>query len=117
VTEKERNGQLRGLKPFVKGDARINRHGRPQGFDLVRKLAQQISHEEVTLSNGQKMSVAEAIFRAWAKDPKHQRDLIEYAFGKVPDKLETTGLENKPVLILHYGHQREKILGSGRTGL
>jgi len=106
VTENQRNGQRRGLKPFVKGDLRINRRGRPQGFDLVRKLAQQISHEEVTLSNGQKMSVAEAILRAWAKDPRHQRDFIEYAFGKVPDKVETTGLENKPTLILHYAHER-----------
>jgi len=35
-----------------------------------------------------------------------QKAFVEYAFGKVPDKLETTGLENKPVLILHYAHER-----------
>jgi hypothetical protein len=27
----------------------------------------------------------------------------------VPDKLETNPLENKQTLILHYGHERERI--------
>jgi hypothetical protein len=109
VTENQRNGQSRGLKPFVKGDLRINRHGRPLSFDLVRKLAQQISHEEVTLSNGQKMSVAEAILRSWvlSKEPALQRAFVEIAFGKVPPtKVETNALEPKTVLRLHFPHER-----------
>ena len=28
-----------GLQAFVKGDVRINRSGRPRGFDEMRKLA------------------------------------------------------------------------------
>ncbi len=48
--------------------------------------------------------MAEAILRQWAKDPKHQLDFIEYAFGKVPDKLETT-LEHKTKLFLNYSHE------------
>ena len=27
------------LKPFVKGDKRINRNGRPKSFDALRRLA------------------------------------------------------------------------------
>jgi hypothetical protein len=109
VTENQRNGQPGGLKPFVKGDSRINRHGRPRGFDQVRKLAQQISHEEVTLSNGQKISVAEAILRSWvrSKNPQLQKLFVEIAFGPVPPtKVETNALENKTTLILHYPHER-----------
>jgi hypothetical protein len=105
VTENQRNGQSRGLKPFVKGDSRINRHGRPLGFDLVRKLAQQVSHEEVTLSNGQKMSVIEAILRSWvlSKEPALQRALVEIALGKVPPtKVETNAPEPGTVLRLHF---------------
>jgi hypothetical protein len=111
VTENQRNGQPRGLKPFVKGDSRINRHGRPAGFDQVRKLAQQISHEEVTLSNGQKMSVVEAILRSWlrSKEPMLQIRFMEIAFGKVPDTPAANPLEKKRHLILHYAHEFDRL--------
>ena len=66
------------------------------------------------------MSCAEAILRSWAKsdEPQLQRAFVEYAFGKVPDKLETNPLENKTTLLLHYGHEKEKVererlLGNG----
>jgi hypothetical protein len=90
-------------KGFLPGDPRINRKGRPRSFDQLRALAQKIAHQELGES---KLTVAEAILRSWAKSPQHQRDFIEYAFGKVPDKLETTGLENKTTLILHFDHER-----------
>jgi len=31
--------------------------------------------------------------------------VFEYAFRKVPDKIETNPLENKTRLILHYAHE------------
>ena len=113
MTEDQTNGQPRGLKPFVKGDPRINRHGRPRGFDQVRKLAQAIAHEELTLSNGQKMSVVEAILRSWvvSKEPMLQIRFMEIAFGKVPDTPATDPFEDKPTIILHYAHEFDKIVG------
>jgi len=115
----ETQKQRAGLKPFTKGDPRINRKGRPRSFDELRKLAQAIAHEEVTDAEGNTMSCVEAILRAWAisDEPQLQRAFVEYAFGRVPDKLETDPLENKTTLILHYGHERprarpdERLLG------
>ena len=41
------------LKPFVKGDPRINRKGRPKSFDALRSLAQEIAHEAAKKSKEQ----------------------------------------------------------------
>src|SRR5262249_54865920 len=100
--------QKHGLKPFVKGDPRINRKGRPRSFDELRKLAQGIAQEAVTTSRGARITLAEAILRSWAesKEPQLQKAFMEYAFGKVPDKPDATELENKTTLILHYAHEK-----------
>jgi hypothetical protein len=98
-------------KPFAKNDSRINRDGRPHGFDEMRKLAQRIACEKVVDSEGNTVMCVEAVLRSWAKssEPQLQRAFIEYAFGKVPEKLDCETLENKQTLILHYGHQKEEI--------
>ena len=104
----QRNGQRRGLRPFVAGESRINRNGGPRGFDEMRKVALQLACETVTDNRGRRMSCAEAILRSWvhSKEPTLQKLFLEYAFGRVPDnKVEASGLENK-TLILHYGHER-----------
>ena len=74
------------LKPFVKGDPRINRKGRPKSFDALRELAQQIAHEPVMIGD-KKITVTEAILRQWAqsKNPQLQKGFLEIAYGKVPD--------------------------------
>ena len=94
--------------PREKGDPRINRKGRPRSFDQLRKLGQAIAGETVTTSRGARITLAEAILRRWAesKEPQLQKAFMEYAFGKVPDKLETNPLEGAKTLILHYGHER-----------
>ena len=99
--------------PFVKGDdPRRNLKGRPRTFDQARALALEVLHKELELKDksgkptGEKISVAEAILTSWAKTKQQQKDLIELAFGKVPDKIEATGLENKTTLVLHFDHEQ-----------
>jgi len=97
------------LKPFKKGDPRINRNGRPRSFDAWRKLTQEILTEVALDANGQpiiinghKATVAEMIARGWARDKKKQTELIEAAFGKVPQPLELGGKDGQPIQIQVY---------------
>lgn len=98
----------RNLKPFVKGDPRINRKGRPKSFDALRELAQSISHEaalkagEPLVIDGHTVTVAEAIMRQWAqsKDPRLQMAFVEYAYGKAPVQTQVTGDGGGPVDIV-----------------
>jgi hypothetical protein len=95
-------------KPFVKGDPRINRKGRPKSFDALRELAQQIAHEKAisggqpVVINGRTATLAEVIIRSWAmsKNPLLQRAFIEIAFGKVPDKLDVTSGGEKMCIVI-----------------
>ena len=95
------------LKPFTKGDPRINRKGRPKSFDALRELGQQIAHE-VALKNGEPIvieghvaTVSEMILRQWAqsKDPRLQMAFIEVAFGKAANKTEVTGKDGGAIII------------------
>ena len=86
------------LTPFVKGDPRINRNGRPKSFDALRTLAQQIAHETAkaggadVVIDGHKVTVTEAVLRQWfqSKDFQKQRAAMEIAFGKVPTPIDIT---------------------------
>jgi hypothetical protein len=102
-----------GMKPFVKGDPRINRKGRPRSFDHFRELALKVAGENLTLPSGEKITVAEALLRKCAKSNEAAllKTFFEYAFGKVPDKLEATGLENKTTLVLHYASENPRESG------
>jgi hypothetical protein len=96
------------LKPFKKGDPRINRKGRPKTFDALRALTQQIVHE-TAVKDGKPavyddgvnpphvMTNVEAIIRKWlgSGNPQLQRAAIEIAFGKVPENLNISS--DKPL--------------------
>lgn len=82
-------------KGFVKGDKRINRKGRPKSFDQLRALAQQIAHEPI--SEGNTITVAEAILRTMAKE--NPARFVEIAYGKVPDEVKHTGDASRPVVV------------------
>ena len=96
------------LKPFVKGDPRINRKGRPKNFDALRALAKMIANEKIEGkdTNGQPviMSRVELILRSWASSKGNwqlQKQFIEVAYGKVKDELELTGKDGSPIEITH----------------
>ncbi len=86
--------------PFVKGDdPRRNLKGRPKAFDHYHALAQKISDEELTLQDGRKITVGEAVLRSWAKskEPALQKLFADYAFGKVPDKVHMADGDGEPL--------------------
>src|SRR5436190_2117158 len=70
-------------KGFVKGDQRCNRKGRPNGFDELRRVAQQIMGEDAIWADGSVITRAELILRRWSrsKNPKQQMLFMEIAFG------------------------------------
>jgi hypothetical protein len=113
ITPKQREKMPGGItgKGFVKGDPRCNRSGRPKSFDQARALAQEILHRELQTKDGKMISVIEAILTHWAKSKEHQKSLLELAFGKVPDKIETD-LTLKTKHIMHWPHERPDLVSS-----
>lgn len=78
------------LIPFKKGDKRINRKGRPKNFDALRALAKMIANETMESKDGKVvMTRVEYILREWStsREEKKQRNLLETAYGKVPDEI------------------------------
>jgi len=60
------------------------------------------------------MTRLEAILRDWAgsKDAQKQIALVQYGYGKPPDKIETN-LARKTILRLHWPHERPDLLQTG----
>lgn len=91
---------------FKKNDARINRNGRPKAFDALRKLAQQIAHEEAVskgepvVINGRKATVTEVILRQWfqSQDFRKQQAAMEIAYGKTPIINEHSGTDGNEII-------------------
>jgi len=101
---------LANLRPFKKGDKRINRNGRPRSFDAVHLLAQKLARER--LSSGE-LAITD-LLRSWrdSHEPVLQKAFVEYAFGKVPDKIEST-IDDRRTLHLHWPHERPDLATNG----
>jgi hypothetical protein len=82
-TPKRTNG-----KPFVRGDPRINRKGRPHNFTQLRKLAVLVAGEQ----DEEGITRVLEILRDMAKSREvaKQAKFLEYSFGKVPDQMDIT---------------------------
>ena len=87
-------------RPFVPGDPRINRKGRPKSFNTLRALTKQIAIEAIS-DNELDMSRVEAIIRDWMGSPdfNKQKAALELAYGKVPDKTEITGKDGSAIKV------------------
>lgn len=94
------------LKPFTKGDARINRKGRPRNPPALRELTLDILTEPATgadgapvLVNGKQISKVEAIVRAavTSKDPRQRQWAIELGYGKPVQQVELAGKDGGPI--------------------
>lgn len=84
---------------FKKNDPRINRKGRPKSFDALRRLAQQIACEVITLPDGSNVSRVEQMLREMtgSEDARQMIPFLEIAYGKVPAPVEVTGKGGGPI--------------------
>jgi hypothetical protein len=95
------------LKPFKKGDPRINRNGRPKSFDALRKLMQTKAGEialdaqgnPIVDANGRPVTNAEMFVEAWMKDRKQRKTFAEFAWGKPKEELEVRTPDGLKVVI------------------
>ena len=89
------------LKPFVKGDKRINRKGRPKSFDALRELAQQVASDVMETPEG-KITRIEALLRVMStsRNPADRALFLAYAYGKPKDELQLSG-EGKLTFVIH----------------
>ena len=98
------------LKPFVKGDPRINRKGRPKSFDALKAFTLTVWHEPAygTDQHGNKQPIIidgkhatniEVAVRQMisSKDWRQRERALEIAFGKVPNVHEITGADGGPI--------------------
>lgn len=96
------------LKPFVKGDPRINRKGRPKSFDQLRDLAQKLANEAAKDSEGKPLVLSDGTIATQTQVIllKLMRDnperFLEIAFGKVPQPIEGPGEDGEIVLLVKY---------------
>jgi len=82
------------LKPFVKGDKRCNRKGRPKSFDALRKLAIKIAGENVPESE---VTRIEAMLRVMSssRNPADRALFLAYAYGKPKEQIDLTSKGDK----------------------
>lgn len=96
------------LVPFVKGDKRINRHGRPRSFDALRKLAIKIAGETIPGANGDDITRIEAMLRVLtsSKAPADRALFLAYAYGKPKEEIEHSG-EIETKVIIEYSDNND----------
>ena len=80
--------------PFVKGDKRINRNGRPRSFDALRKLAIKIAGE---LADEEEITRITKMMRDMSRssNPSDRALFLAYAYGKPKENIDITSKGEK----------------------
>lgn len=110
-SEKQRREGYPQLKPFVKGDPRINRKGRPKSIGMLREMAKEIVNEEVEVkgpSKGRgvprdtiKKTRLQVLMEDWASSPSFskQRTILELGYGKLDAEIQDENQDMGPFLL------------------
>ena len=78
------------LKPFTKGDKRINRRGRITNFAKLRKLAQEVGNEVIDESEAITRFTALLRVMSSSRNPADRMGFLAYAVGKPKDEVDMT---------------------------
>ena len=92
------------LKPFQKGDPRINRRGRPRKSDLIAELAKSLLEEPVENGQDNQTITRPRIYPEWLESGSFQKKLavIQYAYGKIP--LESDSEDRDVQIVVNWGN-------------
>lgn len=108
LASERKQRSLANLRPFKKGQSG-NPSGRPKSLDQLRARAQEIAHQRTS----SELTKSDDILQDWAnsKDVRKQELFMWYAYGKPPDKIEST-IDDKRTLKLYWPHERQDLVTS-----
>ena len=98
----------KNLKPFVKGDIRINRKGRIDNFAKFRKLALKIGNEPLT--DSEEIIFSDLLRKmAKSKNPADRALYLAYAVGKPREEVDVTSAGQAIATIIKIGIDPDRL--------
>jgi hypothetical protein len=113
-----KGGAPENMRPFEKGDSRINRKGRPPILPELKEAVSKVLGKEYGSETGLDKVLTSLFNRALKGDVRAAQEILDRGFGKSPQKINTnitdnsdTGLENlsfEELYRLKYGKKKKK---------